>query len=102
MLTQKNVWRVIALLAAAVLIQASTGVTLLEASRTSAACTHACNEIRKLCQAQCTTDCLALFGSGTPEFTACNASCRIACGVDSDECKAKCNVVTPPPTNGEP
>lgn len=102
MLTQKNVWRALALLAAAVLIQASTGVTLVQADRDSAACVQACNAVRELCKTACSADCAALYPVPSPEFDACNAACRQACAADSQECKAKCNIRKNPPHTPEP
>ncbi len=102
MLTQKNVWRVLALLAAAVLIQASTGVTLVQADRDQAACVQACNAIRDICKNVCSDDCAALYPTTSTEYSVCNSACRQGCSDDSQECKAKCNIRKNPPHNGEP
>lgn len=102
MLTQKNVWRVMALLAAAVLIQASTGVTLVQADRDSAACVQACSALKVLCRNACVEDCQALFGNDTPESNACISACQEECSADQFECKAKCNANRVPPHNAEP
>ena len=100
-ISKKNAWRAMGLLAALILLQASTGVSLVDASRDQANCVQACNNVRTLCKDQCTVDCAALFPVGQ-ERNSCEGGCDQVCISESQECKAKCNVRKNPPSPTEP
>ena len=100
-ISMKNAWRAVGLMAALILLQASTGVSLEDASRDSADCIKVCNAVRDKCRVECVTDCSALFPPGVDQDL-CIDTCWGVCTVEKQECKAKCNVRKNPPCPHEP
>ena len=98
---RKHVWRAVGILALAVLLQASTGVAPVDASRDQAECVQACNNVRDLCRVECVADCSALYPPGSAR-DACISACRAVCLDEMQECKFKCNIRKNPPSPGEP
>lgn len=101
--SKMGVWRVLALVALAVLVQAQLASTVVDASsggRDNAACRQSCNSEKALCGNQCAIDCGALYPAGSADYSACNSACNQACSDESQTCKSKCgpHVVSP----GEP
>lgn len=101
-ISRKGVLRALGLVALALLVQVQSAEFVVEASRDSAACVQACNAIKSACGDACAADCDALFGEGSPEYSACNSACNQTCAADQKECKAKCNVNKNPPSPTEP
>ena len=100
-ISRKGVLRVIGLFALVTLVGASSGISLVDASRDQAECVQACNNVRTLCKDQCVVDCAALFPPGQ-ERNSCEGGCDQVCIDESQECKAKCNVRKYPPSPTEP
>jgi hypothetical protein len=112
-----GVWRLLALVAVVLLIQAHTASSVMVAStqgREQADCVQLCNSIEDGCKDTCRDDCKILCALShpvpSPEFNACVDACVEpcasgpvnSCASDKQECKAKCNVNRPTPSPTEP
>ncbi|HXI04077.1 MAG TPA: hypothetical protein VNI57_12950 [Candidatus Saccharimonadales bacterium] len=91
--SKMGVWRVLALAALAVLLQAQLASTVVDASsngRSNAQCRQACNDIKAECGDQCAITCGSLYPPGSTDYSICNSACSQACADDSQACKSKC------------
>jgi len=53
-------------------------------------CMKTCNDLGLACRQQCGPQCEAIFGHGTPEFSACRAACVDSCDLQKVNCQAAC------------
>jgi hypothetical protein len=99
-----GVWKLLALVAVVLLIQAHTASSVMVAStqgRDMAACVQACNVIRDACVLSCGVDCALLYPPGL-DYDVCWDECNVDCQEEKQTCKAKCNVNRYPPCPTEP
>ena len=82
--------RILAVLALVAMAQMAGSSLAQLSGRDYARCIRTCDAVRKNCQAICKTDCEALYGKGTPQFTACVVACNAVCATESDQCKYIC------------
>jgi hypothetical protein len=100
-----GVWRLLALVAVVILIQAHAASNVSVASsqgRDQAECVQACNLIEDACKGTVQDDCLLSYTPGTPEYDACNSAGVEICKDAKQVCKAKCNVNRPDEHPTEP
>lgn len=78
----------------ALLLPVSSELIARAAGRDFPRCIQACNDIRKLCNDRCSTDCFAMFPNDKPLRDACIANCKNSvCVVESQDCKLVCQAI---------
>lgn len=63
--------------------------TLAGSGRDFSRCVQSCNEIRKACHDNCSTDCKSMFPKGSGRND-CVAQCKHLCVLESQTCKDIC------------
>jgi hypothetical protein len=99
------VWRLLALVAVVILIQAHAASTVVNAGpgRDQSACVNACNVVRDACDATCESDCAILAPPiGSDAYNNCVSKCGLDCVGEMQYCKAKCNINRDVPSPTEP
>ena len=65
-------------------------------------CIHTCNTAKQSCNAQCVSDCRALFPGDSQQQSACSDTCKSACVQTEQECKAVCRAIKAGTSSDEP